>query len=325
MIRIFPKFSDDALLRFTLAVLIFAAVVAYFADNIFVSVPAGHVGVLWSRFMGGTQTDRIYKEGMHIFLPWDKLTLYDVRAQDLSQTIDSLTLDGLQISLTLDVRYHLIIDEVGELQRNVGADYENTILKPTVAGFARGQVARYTAEEVYSTQRSYIERVILDFMRLNRTLMVREGVTGTSFLNYDAVFINQVTLPATVQRAIESKVAQFEALREWKFRVQREQIESDRRLIEARASRDVLDTLGSRLTETFVHLRYLDVLNQLATSPNAKVVIAAPGGSTNPPVVLGVDGTRPAGPPSSAAESPAPSSLSPLPLSPISPSPAPQQ
>jgi prohibitin 2 len=306
MRRYLPRITDEALLRFTLAVLILGGILTYFGGNIFIAVPPGHVGILWSRFLGGTITDRSYGEGMHIFLPWDQLTLYDVRAQHLSQNIEGITRDGLQVSLTLDVRYHLIIDQVGLLQQAIGPDYENVLLKPTAAAFARSQIARYTVEEVYSTQRSYIERVMLDYMRLNRTLMVREGLKGKSFLNYDAVFINQITLPSIVRDAIEHKVAQYEVTQEWQYRIQRERLESDRRLIEARASREVLDMLGNKLTDTFVRLRYVESLERLANSPNAKMIVTGAGGS-NTPLIMGVDaGGADARKPATSVPDPAP-------------------
>ena len=51
------------------------------APNVIVTVPSGHVGILWKRFRGGTQLDpRLLKdEGMRVLLPWDKLVLYDLR------------------------------------------------------------------------------------------------------------------------------------------------------------------------------------------------------------------------------------------------------
>jgi len=50
-----------------------------------VTVPSGHVGVLWKRFAGGTVLDprRLKDEGLHLIWPWDRLFLYDLRLQSL--------------------------------------------------------------------------------------------------------------------------------------------------------------------------------------------------------------------------------------------------
>lgn len=288
MRRYLDRIGDEFLLRFTLVVMIIGGLLAFFAENIFISVPPGHVGVLWSRLFGGTMTGDVYREGMHIILPWDTVTLYDVRAQNRPQTLEAITLDGLHVTLTLDVRYHLIIDQVGHLQRHLGPDYANVVLSPTAASFARSQVARYTAEELYSTHRPYIERVILDFMRQNHNVMLRDGVTGLSFINYDAALINDVHLPDQMRRAIENKLIQQEVTEEWVYRIRREQLESERRTIEAQATRTVLNTLGDSLTDTFVRLRYVEMLERLATSPNTKIIVTGPGGAP-PALMVGAD------------------------------------
>ncbi len=286
------RVGDETLLRITLGVMMAGLFLAYFAENIFIVVPPGYAAVRWSRFFGGTVTEQVYPEGMHIFLPWDRATLYDVRAQHLSRQIESLTHDGLHIALTLDVRFHPIIDQLGQLQRNLGPEYLDTLIAPMAASFARQQIARFTAEEVYATQRTYIERIILDFMRLNRTIVVREGVSGVPFINYDAVFINKIVLPVTLQAAIESKVAQLEATKEWVYRVERERLESQRRLVQAEGTRDVLATLGEKLSETFVRLRYVEMLETISGSPASKLIVTAPGG-IGPAIVTGTEGNAP--------------------------------
>lgn len=288
MRRLFKRISAEARLKITLCVLFVALVVGYLAPNIFISVPAGHVGVLWSRLFGGTITTKVYNEGLHAFLPWDHVTLYDVREQRLSQQFDSVTSDGVHVMITMDVRYHLIINQLGVLQRNLGSDYVNTLIAPNVSAFLRQQVARYTTEEVYSTQRSYIERVVLDYMRLNRSVILRASTEGLQFANYDSVFINGVVLPPAMQAAIALKMAQREAVHEWSYRVQREQLESQRREIEAEGTRKVLAILGEKLSDTFVRLRYVEMLGTLAQGNGTKLIITAPGG-VGPGLVVGAD------------------------------------
>ena len=52
-----------------------------------VTVPSGHVGVLWKRFGGGTVLDprQLKDEGLHLILPWNELFLYDLRLQSLTR------------------------------------------------------------------------------------------------------------------------------------------------------------------------------------------------------------------------------------------------
>ena len=70
------------------------------APNVIVTVPTGHVGILWKRFRGGTQLDpRLLKdEGMRVLLPWDKLFLYDLRLQTTTDTYNAISKDGVNLT-----------------------------------------------------------------------------------------------------------------------------------------------------------------------------------------------------------------------------------
>lgn len=77
-------------LRIIAALLAFALV--FFWPQIFITIPSGHVGVLYRRFGGGTVTDRVFGEGAKIIAPWDTLFIYEVRVQE-TKTIADLRAD----------------------------------------------------------------------------------------------------------------------------------------------------------------------------------------------------------------------------------------
>lgn len=160
-------FGDEVLMRIVLCILILAMLGIYFSSNIIISIQAGHVGVLWSRFGGGTVTDRVYGEGIHLIFPWDKMIPYDVRAHHVIRSYDAITSDGLAIKVALDVRYHVDADRAGFLHKYVGEDYIDVAIAPRVGAFARAQLSRFSAEEIYSKNRLYIEHAILDQLRTN--------------------------------------------------------------------------------------------------------------------------------------------------------------
>jgi regulator of protease activity HflC (stomatin/prohibitin superfamily) len=207
------------------------------------------------------------------------------------------------VVIALDLRFHPNIDQLGFLQRNFASDYAQTIIAPAVSAATRERVAHLTMEEVYSTKRSYVEQTVLDDMQRNRTVLIRPGVAGIPFVTYDAVFLNEVELPQTVQQAIESKIAQQQATLEWTARVERERLESQRRQIEAQGTKAVLAIIGPDLTETFVRLRYVEMLERLAASPASKLIVTAPGAPA-PRIVIGTENAGAKG--GAAVEVPAP-------------------
>src|SRR5262245_31968674 len=76
---------------------------AFFYNRIFISINSGYGGVLWKRFFRGTDTTHLYGEGFHIVAPWDILTIYDMRIQQVSHEFVALSKDGLPINVELSI------------------------------------------------------------------------------------------------------------------------------------------------------------------------------------------------------------------------------
>ena len=120
------------------------------APNVIVTVPTGHVGILWKRFRGGTQLDpRLLKdEGMRVLLPWDKLFLYDLRLLTHTDTYNAISKDGVNLSATINIRFRLKHDSVPQLHQSIGPEYITRMLSPEIGNRAREIFAEYTAEEI---------------------------------------------------------------------------------------------------------------------------------------------------------------------------------
>jgi len=79
---------------------------AILAPHVVVTVPSGHVGLMWKRFRGGTVLDprQLKDEGLRILLPWDKMFLYDLRLQTTTDSYNAITRDGVSINATISIR-----------------------------------------------------------------------------------------------------------------------------------------------------------------------------------------------------------------------------
>ena len=93
--RIKAWMRRNAISCYALALTVLLAFFAI-APSAIIAVPAGHVGVLWLRFFGGTVTDYVLGEGMHIVLPWNVLTLYDVRLRNETHRYEAVSANGWQ-------------------------------------------------------------------------------------------------------------------------------------------------------------------------------------------------------------------------------------
>ena len=96
---------------------------------------------------------------LHILLPWDKLFLYDLRLQSLTETYHAITRDGVSIAATINVRFQLQREYIPKLHLAAGPNYLNLLVLPEIGARVREVIAEFTAEEVYSTKRQEIQQL----------------------------------------------------------------------------------------------------------------------------------------------------------------------
>ena len=290
------------------------------APNVIVTVPTGHVGILWKRFRGGTQVDpRLLKdEGMRVLLPWDKLFLYDLRLQTTTDTFNAISKDGVNLSATINIRFRLKHDAVPQLHQTIGPDYITRMLTPEIGNRTREIIALYTAEEVYSTKRQVVQQEIRSHTKkmLGQSMLQRsenESEYGEHYeislddmlILYDTLVLG-LELPATVNAAINRKIEQYYLVQEYAFRVDREELESKRKQIEANGIRDFQQTVTQGISDSYVRWRGIEATLQLAQSPNTKIVIIG-SGKDGLPVILGnVDTPMQPNPATTPAAAPVP-------------------
>ena len=193
---------------------------AILAPYIFVTVPSGHVGLMWKRFRGGTLLDpRLLKdEGLRVLLPWDRMFLYDLRLQTTTDTYNAITRDGVSINATISIRFRLKHDSVPQLHQAIGPDYVARLVRPEIGSRMREVIAEYTAEEVYSTKRQEIQQRIrghaqsmLAQKTMERTAEQSEygdayRIPMDEILTLLDTLVLGITLPPTVVNAINRKV-----------------------------------------------------------------------------------------------------------------------
>src|SRR5207237_1291288 len=93
---------------------------------------------------------------------------------------------------------------------------------------------------------------------------------------------------------INRKTKQYYIAEEYKFRVEREKRESERKKIEAEGIRDFQQTVSQGISESYLRWRGIEATLQLSQSTNAKVVIIG-SGKDGLPIILNTDTSSPAG------------------------------
>ncbi len=257
-------------------VLILLFFIIYLAPYIFITVRAGESAVLWRRFFGGTETDRVYGEGWHMIWPWDKMTIYNVRIQEVRPSIDVLTKRGLKINLLISIRYHPERDILGVLHQRVGTNYVDKIVIPEVESTLRTTIGTLEIDEVYGTKRTMLHQI------LNEAL---EQVTR-SYVKIDDVIIRKVELPDFIKKAIEAKLEQKQLSEAYEFKLERERKEAERKEIEASGYARYNQIITVSLNDQLLKWQGIQATRELASSTNAKVVVIG-NGPKGLPVILG--------------------------------------
>ncbi|NOQ47631.1 MAG: prohibitin family protein [Methanococcoides sp.] len=211
--------------------LIFSAVFG----SIFVSVGAGQVGVKFSQF-GGVMDDEL-GEGLHIVPPWVSVTKYSVRSEMYTMSakagegevtgddqINALTNEGLTLGLDISVRYRLVSEDASVVHTKLGTAYAEKIIRPTIKSVIREVVSGHTAMAIYGEQRDLVATEMRDEME---KALVADGII------VEEVLLRNVQLPAKIADAIESKLQADQDAQRMIFVKQKEQLEAERRIIEA--------------------------------------------------------------------------------------------
>jgi regulator of protease activity HflC (stomatin/prohibitin superfamily) len=286
-----------------LMVLTLVAVVLF--PYVAVTVPSGEVGVLWRRFGGGTVLDpkQLRDEGLHFILPWNKLFLYDLRLQSITEDYNVISSDGVRMTASVNIRFRLQHDGTPVVHQTLGPNYVDVLIRPGVGSLTREVISQYTAEEVYSTARQEIQHKIhqLVLEKASQRTMQRAGEIAEEsytvqlkslFVLYDTLLYG-IELPAAVVAAINRKAEQYYIVQEYGFRVEREKKESERKRIEAQGIKQFQQTVTQGITPSYLQWRGIEATLQLSQSTNTKIVVIG-GGKDGLPVILG--GSGPLGP-----------------------------
>jgi regulator of protease activity HflC (stomatin/prohibitin superfamily) len=282
-----------------------------------ITVPSGQVGVLWHRFPGfdpycwcladrGTVLNprELREEGLHIIAPWNRLFIYDLRLQSKSEIYHTISKDGVSVIAEINIRYQLLHNSAGVLHKFVGPDYFDTILSPEIGAEARAVIARYTAQEVYTSRdkiqqevRDDAQRILADKLnKLVQPAAMEESdpehyndFLASSILILDTLVLG-LDLPPPIVAAINRQTEQFYMIQEYKFRVQREAEESQRKMVEANGIAAFQRTVSQGISDSYLRWQGINATLALAQSANAKVVIIGSGRDGLPIILGNLDG-----------------------------------
>ncbi|MCK4858902.1 MAG: prohibitin family protein [candidate division Zixibacteria bacterium] len=240
-------------------------------------VDSGYRGVKYFKFGDGTEMGKIYTEGFNWHLPWNTIFTYSIKLQEAKENLKLLTSDGATIGLEVSIWYRPFVDKLDSLHITIGRRYFDIVVGPALRGEARSIVGRYRPEELYSTKRDEISIAILDAIRLQ---------TQDKFVSVDNVIIRNVDLPARIKDAINEKLTMQQEAQRMEFVLQKEEQEAERKRIEAQGIADFQRIVSEGINQNLLRWKGIETTQNLAESPNTKIVIIG-SGKDGLPLILG--------------------------------------
>ncbi len=120
--------------------------------NTFISVKSGHTGVVTTF---GKVSDTVLTEGLHVKVPFvQQVVQVDNRVLKSEAKCISASKDLQTITSVIALNYRVSNSKSAELYKNVGVDYQNTIITPTIQDSVKAITAKFTAEELITNRQA---------------------------------------------------------------------------------------------------------------------------------------------------------------------------
>jgi regulator of protease activity HflC (stomatin/prohibitin superfamily) len=240
----------------------------------FVQVDAGHVGV---KSLFGNVKNEVMRSGLNFKSPLVDVQELDIRTQTYTMSgvqdeghrsgddaIRVLTADGLEVTIDLSVLYRLVPESSPKLIREIGANYEDKIVRPITRTRIRDNAVYYEAVSLFSNKRDEFQQ------RIFKTIDDDFRKRGLMLEN---LLVRNITLPAPVKAAIERKIEAEQEAQKMQFVLQKEKQEAERKRVEAQGISDYQRIISESLTERQLQYEQIKAFKELAGSQNAKIIV----------------------------------------------------
>jgi prohibitin 2 len=179
------------------AIVTFAVIIIILSESV-VIVQAGHRGVVL--YLGAVE-NRVLGEGVHFVIPFaEQVVQLEVRTLKYQAEATAASNDLQQVQTVIALNYHLNPADVNKVYQQLGPDYADRVIAPTIQESVKASVAKYNAEELI-TKRAIVKDVIANTIR--NSLSAKDIVVET-------IFITDFKFSDAFSSQVEDKVVAFQ-------------------------------------------------------------------------------------------------------------------
>ncbi|WP_047153144.1 prohibitin family protein [Aneurinibacillus tyrosinisolvens] len=237
-----PGFNPGKIIKFLLPVLLLVIL----AFDSFAVVQPGHRGVVVQL---GAVKPQLFEEGLHFKLPFIQHVIpVEVRVQKAESHASAASRDLQIVTTTIAVNFHIDPARANKLYQNVGTDFKERIVDPSIAESLKAVTAKYTAEQLISKRSEVGQNV--------KELLTKK--LGTYDMMLDEINITEFKFSDEYNKAIEQKqIAEQQALKS-KLDLERIKIEKEQTITQAQATAESLRLQKLEVTPELVKLREIE-------------------------------------------------------------------
>jgi regulator of protease activity HflC (stomatin/prohibitin superfamily) len=210
---------------------------------------------------------KVYKTpGMRMVNPlFTRVFKVPTRSVNREVTLWLPSKEGLNITCTLSILYHVEADSAKSIIQSIGKSYEEIVVLPILRSTASDVSARFYAKDMHTAERAQIEKEIKEQMS---RLMNNRGFV------VEAVLLKTVQLPERLYQAIEAKLQAEQEAQRMEFVLQREKQEAERLRIQSEGISKANSILQESLTPEILQYKSLEAFERLSNSNNTKVIFS---------------------------------------------------
>ncbi|MGB6628433.1 MAG: prohibitin family protein, partial [Nitrososphaeraceae archaeon] len=209
-------------LKILAGIVTFIVIILIMSESV-VIVQAGHRGVVL--YVGAVE-NRVLGEGVNFIIPFaEQVIQLEVRTLKFQADASAASNDLQEVATVIALNYHIDPNKANIVYQQLGADYADRIIAPTIQESVKASVAKFNAEQLI-TQRAIAKGVISQ--AISNTLSARD-------ITVETIFITDFQFSQAFASQVESKVVAFQKFLTEQNNLKAVQVVANQTVVQAQA------------------------------------------------------------------------------------------
>lgn len=193
-----------------------------------------------------------------------KIIKMPIRTMNMEISANLPSKEGLNVRAVIAILYRIVPEKAPLIVETIGIGNESAVISSVFRSSAADVCSRFFAKDMHSAKRAEIEKEITSQMAI---ILAERG------FEIEAVLLKNIALPPGLARAVEEKLEAEQTAQRMEFLLDREKLEAQRKIIEAKGIRDAQLIISEGLTDKIIQRESIEAFRELSKSPNTKIIM----------------------------------------------------